>query len=86
MAALTGAPGLLEQAVGYALTTTALATPRLLPQATPCTGWDLRTLVLHVGDSLSVLTDALQAYQVGDAQRRAEPTPSRACGAGRWRC
>jgi uncharacterized protein (TIGR03086 family) len=64
VAALTGAPGLLEQAVGYALSTTALATPRLLPQATPCTGWDLRTLVLHVGDSLSVLTDALQAGQI----------------------
>jgi uncharacterized protein (TIGR03086 family) len=64
--ALTGAPELLEQAVGYALATTALATPRLLPRATPCAGWDLRTLALHVGDSLSVLTDALQAGQVGD--------------------
>jgi uncharacterized protein (TIGR03086 family) len=66
VAALTGAPELLEQAVGYALATAALATPRLLPRATPCAGWDLRTLVLHVGDSLSVLTDALQAGQVGD--------------------
>jgi uncharacterized protein (TIGR03086 family) len=64
--ALTGAPELLEQAVGYALATAALATPRLLPRATPCAGWDLRTLALHVGDSLSVLTDALQAGQVGD--------------------
>lgn len=65
MAALTGAPGLLEQAVGYALTTTALATPQLLPQATPCAGWDLRALVLHVSDSLGVLTDALQAGRIG---------------------
>ena len=31
-----------------------------------CAGWDLRALVLHVGDSLGVLTDALQAGQVGD--------------------
>jgi uncharacterized protein (TIGR03086 family) len=66
VAALTGAPELLEQAVGYALATAALATPRLLPRATPCAGWDLRALVLHVGDSLGVLTDALQAGQVGD--------------------
>jgi len=65
MATLTGAPGLLEQAVGYMLATAALATPRLLPRATPCAGWDLRTLVLHVSDSLGVLTEALQAGQVG---------------------
>jgi uncharacterized protein (TIGR03086 family) len=64
VAAPTGAPGLLEQAVGYTLATTALATPRLLPQATPCAGWDLRALVLHVGDSLGVLTDAVQAGQI----------------------
>jgi hypothetical protein len=56
MAALTGAPGLLEQAVGYALATTAQATPQLLPLATPCEGWDLWTLLLHVSDSLGVLT------------------------------
>lgn len=84
MTALTGAPELLEQAVGYALATAALATPRLLPRATPCAGWDLRTLALHVGDSLSVLTDALQAGQVGDGPAPAtSPIPSRACGAGR---
>ena len=65
MAALTGAPGLLEHAVGYALGAAALATPRLLPQATPCAGWDLRTLVLHVSDSLGVLAEALQSGQVG---------------------
>jgi uncharacterized protein (TIGR03086 family) len=65
MATLTGAPGLLEQAVGYALATATLATPRLLPQPTPCAGWDLRTLVLHVGDSLGVLAEAMRAGQVG---------------------
>jgi hypothetical protein len=65
MVTLTGAPGLLEQAVGYTLSTTTLATPRLLPQPTPCTGWDLRALVLHVSDSLGVLTEAVQAGQIG---------------------
>ena len=77
MAALTGAPGLLEHAVGYALATAALATPRLLPQATPCAGWDLRTLVLHVSDSLGVLAEALQSGRVrrrgAGAGRRARP-------------
>ena len=65
MAALTRAPRLLEHAVGYALATAALATPRFLPRPTPCAGWDLRTLVLHVGDSLGVLAEALRAGQVG---------------------
>jgi len=65
MSALTGAPGLLEHAAGYTLAAAALVTPRLLPQATPCAGWDLRTLVLHVGDSLGVLAEAMRAGQVG---------------------
>jgi len=65
MAALTGAPGLLEQAVGYALATTTLATPRLLPQPTPCAGWDLRALLLHVSDSLGALAEAMRTGQVG---------------------
>jgi uncharacterized protein (TIGR03086 family) len=65
MAALTGGPRLLEHAVGYALATAALATPELLPRPTPCAGWDLRTLLLHVSDSLGVLAEALRAGQVG---------------------
>jgi uncharacterized protein (TIGR03086 family) len=64
MAALTAAPGLLGYAVSYALATAAQATPQLLPQPTPCEGWDLRTLLLHVSDSLGVLAGALRAGQV----------------------
>jgi uncharacterized protein (TIGR03086 family) len=65
MAAPTGAPGLLEHAVGYALAAATLITPQFLRQATPCAEWDLRTLVLHVSDSLSVLAEAMRAGQVG---------------------
>src|SRR5215831_3249701 len=65
MAALTGAAGLLEHAVSYALAAAELATPQLLPRATPCAEWDLRTLLLHVSDSLAVLTEAIRAGQVG---------------------
>jgi uncharacterized protein (TIGR03086 family) len=65
MSALTGAPGLLEHAAGYTLEAAALVTPRLLPQATPCAGWDLRALMLHVSDSLGVLAEALRSGQVG---------------------
>jgi uncharacterized protein (TIGR03086 family) len=65
VSALTEAPGLLEHAAGYTLAAAALATPRLLPQATPCAGWDLRTLMLHVSDSLGVLAEAMRAGQIG---------------------
>ena len=75
MDALTAAPGLLEHAVSYALAGAAHATPQLLPLATPCEGWDLRTLLLHVSDSLSVLAGALRAGQVGPGPPPAhEPT------------
>jgi uncharacterized protein (TIGR03086 family) len=70
MSALTEAPGLLEHAAGYTLAAAALVTPRLLPQATPCAGWDLRVLVLHVSDSLGVLAGAMRAGQIG-----ARPAP-----------
>jgi uncharacterized protein (TIGR03086 family) len=77
MSALTGAPGLLEHAAGYTLAASALVTPRLLPQATPCAGWDLRALMLHVSDSLGVLAEAMRAGRV--AARPAlggEPDPA----------
>jgi uncharacterized protein (TIGR03086 family) len=75
MATLTTTPGLLGHAVSYALASAGHATPQLLPQATPCAGWDLRTLLLHVSDSLGVLTGALRAGQIFPAPPPAhEPT------------
>ena len=76
MATLTAAPGLLGHAVSYALASAGHATPQLLPQATPCEAWDLRTLLLHVTDSLDVLTEALQAGQIGNGPAPGdEPDP-----------
>jgi uncharacterized protein (TIGR03086 family) len=76
MDALTAAPGLLGHAVSYALASAGHATPRLLPQPTPCAGWDLRTLLLHVSDSLGVLAGALRAGQVAPGPPPAhEPDP-----------
>ncbi|HEY1343923.1 MAG TPA: TIGR03086 family metal-binding protein [Streptosporangiaceae bacterium] len=65
MDTLPAAPGLLGHAVSYALASAGLATPQLLPRATPCEGWDLRTLLLHVSDSLGVLAEAMRAGRVG---------------------
>ena len=49
---------LLERAVGY--TRTALPHVAHVPPgaSTPCTGWDLLTLLRHMDDSLAALTDA----------------------------
>ena len=51
--------GLLVRAVRYALSAGRLATPQRLPLPTPCAGWDLRTLLLHIGDSMDALSEGL---------------------------
>jgi uncharacterized protein (TIGR03086 family) len=83
MAKLTAAPGLLGHAVSYALASAGHATPQLLPRATPCEGWDLRTLLLHVSDSLDVLTQAMRAGHVGLGP---PPAPEPSAGADPLAC
>lgn len=57
--------GLLVRAVSYALSAARLATPQRLPLPTPCDGWDLRTLLHHVGDSMDALSEGLYTGFVG---------------------
>jgi uncharacterized protein (TIGR03086 family) len=66
---------LLESAVGYALASADLITPALLPGPTPCAGWDVRTLLAHLGDSISVLDQSL----AGPAAPHPDSQPG--CGA-----
>jgi uncharacterized protein (TIGR03086 family) len=66
MAALTRGLELLESAIGYAMTSAAMATPRLLTRPTPCTGWDLAALLGHVSDSADALREAISAGRVGN--------------------
>ncbi len=51
--------GLLVCAVRYVLSAARLITPQRLPLPTPCTGWDLRTLLHHVSDSMDALSEGL---------------------------
>lgn len=64
MAALTRGLELLESAIGYAVASAAMATPRLLARPTPCAGWDLAALLGHVSDSADALREAIGAGRV----------------------
>lgn len=57
-AVLVEAPSLLERAVAYTRTSLGLVTPGALTAPTPCSGWDLRTLLTHMDDSLAAITEA----------------------------
>jgi uncharacterized protein (TIGR03086 family) len=59
MTDLTGGVGLLERAIGYALGSLHCVTPESLSAPTPCSEWDLRTLLHHMNDSLAALCEAI---------------------------
>jgi len=63
--ALTGGVALLERAMGYTLGSLLLATPEAMSNPTPCREWDLRTLLLHMNDSLLALHEAITVGHVG---------------------
>lgn len=55
---------LLAAAVQYARRTLDALTAERLAAATPCRGWDLRTLLRHLDDSLAALHDGIAAGAV----------------------
>ncbi len=64
---LAGAgPALLRPAIGYAVAAADAITPGLLSRPTPCRGWDLRTLLRHLNDSLAALHEAAGAGRVSE--------------------
>jgi uncharacterized protein (TIGR03086 family) len=58
---------LLEAAVRYALAGAAMGTAQLLPDPTPCPGWDLEALLDHLSDSIGVLAGAITGDSAGGA-------------------
>ncbi|MGH3496763.1 MAG: TIGR03086 family metal-binding protein [Nocardioidaceae bacterium] len=55
---LAGAFGLLERSVAYTRASLGLVAPDDLTRSSPCAGWDLRTLLQHLHDSLTALQQA----------------------------
>jgi uncharacterized protein (TIGR03086 family) len=73
---------LLECAVGYALAAAGSATPERLAAPTPCAGWDLGTLLDHLGDSFDALAEGLWVRAVGDGPADGAPGSAAATGDG----
>jgi uncharacterized protein (TIGR03086 family) len=61
---VTGGVALLERAMGYTLGSLALVTRERMSNATPCSDWDLRALLLHMNDSLRTLHEAIAVGQL----------------------
>lgn len=62
--------GLLEWAIGFALTSVQAITPEMLARRTPCSSWDLEMLLLHLRDSLAALHEGMC---LGRVAMRPEP-------------
>jgi len=61
----SGGKHALEVALRYAVEGAEQVTPQMLALPTPCRGWDLRMLLLHVIDSVAALTEGLDGGQIG---------------------
>lgn len=75
---MTGSGGMLEVAVGYALSMVDVVTPPLLPRPTPCRGWDLGMLLRHAAESLATLTEGvgngrISLHPAADAAGTSDP-------------
>jgi uncharacterized protein (TIGR03086 family) len=65
-AALIGGVALLERAMGYTLGSLQLVTSSTLRWPTPCAGWDVQAMLIHMADSLDVLCAAVDAGHIDD--------------------
>ncbi|WP_406831444.1 maleylpyruvate isomerase N-terminal domain-containing protein [Pedococcus sp. KACC 23699] len=71
--AAPGALDLLDRAVGYTRGCLAKVTPEVLDRPTPCAGWSLLDLLVHMDDSLAALGQAAESSTLTPAP---EPEPA----------
>jgi len=55
----------VDSAIEYAAEAVQTVTPQMLPGPTPCSEWDLRTLVHHLNDALDVLAEGIDTRCIG---------------------
>ena len=67
-----GATGLLAGAISYALGVCTLVEPGDMALPTPCPGWDLGTLLVHLSDSIADLETAVRTGHL-DLERPGNP-------------
>jgi uncharacterized protein (TIGR03086 family) len=67
MTAVDHPPQLLERAVRYGLSSLEVVTPAALLDPTPCAGWNLRMLLVHLADSLTALDEGACALRIAKA-------------------
>ncbi len=65
MSTQSGAIGLLAEAISYALGVCALVVPGEMSLPTPCTEWDLSTLLGHLGESMADLEAGIRTGYLG---------------------
>jgi uncharacterized protein (TIGR03086 family) len=63
-AAVVGGVNLLERSMSYAFGSLVLATDDVLSRPTPCPAWDVRALLVHMGDGIAAIADAAETGQV----------------------
>jgi uncharacterized protein (TIGR03086 family) len=87
-----GAFGLLDEAIAYASGAVRVVTPQSLTGPTPCSGWDMRTLLHHLTDALDVLAEGidtgcvtLRPVVVSDVDGESDPAVTFLARAGRIR-
>jgi uncharacterized protein (TIGR03086 family) len=68
MSTPSGATGLLAGAISYTLGVCGLVEPGDMVLPTPCSDWDLRTLLIHLSDSMADLETALRTGRLDLAQ------------------
>ncbi len=73
--ALIGGIGLLERAINYTLGSLHMITPQVLSYPTPCAGWDLRALLVHLDDSFLALREGADAGRVAPTAPAADGDP-----------
>lgn len=61
---MVGGANLLERSMSYTFGSLALATDEVLARPTPCRGWNVRALLVHLSDGIGAIAEAAEIGRV----------------------